>query len=74
MCKTDSLEKRRHLGDTVEADELIARVHDLGRTGEAPIEYRARRGGILAARHFPGLIGCGDTLAVVAEVVTEAAT
>lgn len=63
------LEMCRDLGDEVAKDELIARVHDVTRTGVAPIEYRARRGGILAARHFPGLIGRGDTLAVVAEIV-----
>lgn len=63
------LEMCRDLGDAVDKDEVIARVHDVTRTGVAPIEYRARRGGILAARHFPGLIGRGDTLAVVAEIV-----
>lgn len=63
------LEMCRDLGDEVAKDEVIARVHDVTRTGEAPIEYRARRGGILAARHFPGLIGRGDTLAVIAEIV-----
>ncbi|AWI80507.1 N-alpha-acetyl diaminobutyric acid deacetylase DoeB [Parazoarcus communis] len=63
------LEMCRDLGDHVERDEVIARVHDVNRTGEPPIEYRARRSGTLAARHFPGLIGRGDTLAVVADIV-----
>lgn len=63
------LEMCRDLGDTVTKGELIARVHDVRRTGTAPVDYHARRDGLLAARHFPGLIGCGDTLAVVAEVV-----
>lgn len=63
------LEMCRDLGDTVRKGELIARVHDVRRTGTAPVDYHARRDGLLAARHFPGLIGCGDTLAVVAEVV-----
>ena len=57
------------LGDPVNAGDVVGRVHDATRTGSAPIEYRAGRSGILAARHFPGLIHCGDTLAVVAEVV-----
>jgi N-alpha-acetyl-L-2,4-diaminobutyrate deacetylase len=61
----------RDLGERVEAGEVIARVYDATRTGAAPVEYRARRSGILAARHFPGLIQCGDTIAVVADVVTE---
>ncbi|WP_345794952.1 N(2)-acetyl-L-2,4-diaminobutanoate deacetylase DoeB [Thauera sp. JM12B12] len=63
------LEMCRDLGDTVRKGELIARVHDVRRTGTAPVDYHARRDGLLAARHFPGLIGCGDTLAVVAEIV-----
>jgi N-alpha-acetyl-L-2,4-diaminobutyrate deacetylase len=63
------LEMCRDLGDTVKKGELIARVHDVRRTGMAPVGYHARRDGLLAARHFPGLIGCGDTLAVVAEIV-----
>ena len=29
----------------------------------------ARRSGLLACRHFPGLVGSGDTIAVVADVV-----
>ncbi len=57
------------LGDPVNAGDVVGRVYDATRTGSAPIEYRAGRSGILAARHFPGLISCGDTLAVVAEVV-----
>ena len=63
------LEMCRDLGETVKKGELIARVHDVRRTGTAPVDYHARRDGLLAARHFPGLIGCGDTLAVVAEIV-----
>ena len=54
------------LGDNVQAGQLIARVHDAERTGVEPVEYRARRAGILAARHFPGLIKIGDSLAVIA--------
>jgi N2-acetyl-L-2,4-diaminobutanoate deacetylase len=34
-----------------------------------PLEYYAQRSGILAARHFPGLIGTGDCLAVIATVM-----
>lgn len=69
-CLHDGLLEMCHdLGSRVEKDEVVARVHDVTRSGEAPIEYRARRSGILAARHFPGLIGRGDTLAVVAEIV-----
>ena len=63
------LEMCRDLGEMVAKDEVIARIHDIKRSGAAPVEYRARRSGLLAARHFPGLVQCGDTLAVVAEVV-----
>jgi N2-acetyl-L-2,4-diaminobutanoate deacetylase len=63
------LELCKDLGDIVEADEVIARVHDMTRTGVQPVEYRARRSGLLAARHFPGLVHIGDTVAVVADIV-----
>jgi N-alpha-acetyl-L-2,4-diaminobutyrate deacetylase len=63
------LEMWRDLGDVVQEGELLARVHDATRTGVAPIEYRAQRGGLLAARHFPGRVQIGDTVAVVADIV-----
>jgi N2-acetyl-L-2,4-diaminobutanoate deacetylase len=63
------LELCKDLGDTVERGEVIARVHDTARTGVAPVEYRTQRGGMLAARHFPGLVRAGDTVAVVADVI-----
>ncbi len=36
------------------------------RTGMAPVEIRAGLTGLLAARHFPGLVKAGDCAAVVA--------
>lgn len=63
------LEMCRDLGEQVSQGEVIARIHDIRRTGSAPVEYRARRDGLLAARHFPGLVQCGDTLAVIADVL-----
>ncbi|MBA1275664.1 N(2)-acetyl-L-2,4-diaminobutanoate deacetylase DoeB [Stutzerimonas azotifigens] len=63
------LEMCKDLGETVQTGELVARVHDARRTGVAPVEYRARRGGLISARHFPGRVQSGDTLAVIAEVV-----
>ncbi len=56
------------LGEPVRKGETIARVHPLDRTGIEPATYRAKMDGILAARHFPGLIALGDCLAVVAAV------
>ncbi|WP_175924170.1 N(2)-acetyl-L-2,4-diaminobutanoate deacetylase DoeB [Burkholderia latens] len=63
------LEMCRDLGTEVNAGDVLARVHDIGRTGVAPIEYVARRRGLLAARHFPGIVQAGDTIAVVADIV-----
>ena len=54
------------LGAEVRAGEVIARIHAVDRCGEAPVEIRAEIGGLLAARHFPGLIQAGDCAAVVA--------
>ncbi len=60
------------LGGPVRNGEVIARIHDIGRTGVAPQEIRARISGILAARHFPGLVKMGDCAAVVAVPVGDA--
>lgn len=57
------------LGEAVEKGTLIARVWPADRTGIPPLDYHAQRAGILAARHFPGLIGTGDCLAVIATVM-----
>jgi N-alpha-acetyl-L-2,4-diaminobutyrate deacetylase len=64
------LEMCRDLGDRVRKGEVVARIHDIKRTGVAPVEYRAGRSGVLAARHFPGLVQCGDTVAVIADVLS----
>jgi N-alpha-acetyl-L-2,4-diaminobutyrate deacetylase len=60
------LEPCADLGDEVKAGQLIARVHDIRRTGLAPDEYYAGIDGILTGRHFPGLIAMGDFLGVIA--------
>jgi N-alpha-acetyl-L-2,4-diaminobutyrate deacetylase len=54
------------LGERVRGGDVVARVHDCGRTGAGFVEYRAKLAGILAGRHFPGLVQSGDTIAVVA--------
>ena len=56
------------LGEKVENGQVIARIHLAGRTGQVPLEIRAKMSGILAARHFPGLVKAGDCIAVVAVV------
>jgi N-alpha-acetyl-L-2,4-diaminobutyrate deacetylase len=54
------------LSEPVEKGAVIARIHRIGRTGLAPQEIRARMSGLLAARHFPGLVKAGDCVAVIA--------
>jgi N2-acetyl-L-2,4-diaminobutanoate deacetylase len=53
------------LGDPVAQGQVIARIHSIGRTGAAPADIRAKLTGLLAARHFPGLVKPGDCVAVV---------
>lgn len=57
------------LGAEVRTGDLVARTHDITRTGAAPLEHHAQLDGILAARHFPGLIQSGDCMAVIATLV-----
>jgi N2-acetyl-L-2,4-diaminobutanoate deacetylase len=66
---TGLLEICLDLGSFVNEGDVIARVHDMTRTGAEPVEYRAKRAGLVAARHFPGLVQTGDTVAVVADIV-----
>jgi N2-acetyl-L-2,4-diaminobutanoate deacetylase len=56
------------LGDFVKEGQVIARIHTIGRTGAAPTEIRTKLTGLLAARHFPGLVKPGDCVAVVGTV------
>ena len=60
------LEFMVELGDGVAEGDLIARVYDLERSGWRPVEYTAYRDGVVAGRHYPGLVQSGDTLAVIA--------
>ncbi|KAA0968098.1 N-alpha-acetyl diaminobutyric acid deacetylase DoeB [Aureimonas fodinaquatilis] len=59
------LEPLIDLGEQVRKGDVLARVYQTGRTGVAPIEFRAALSGILAARHFPGLVKSGDCVAVI---------
>ncbi len=60
------LEPIAELGAKVDKNDVVARIWSLDRTGIAPLEYRAVTDGLLAGRHFPGIISTGDCLAVVA--------
>ncbi|HED12635.1 MAG TPA: N-alpha-acetyl diaminobutyric acid deacetylase DoeB [Gammaproteobacteria bacterium] len=54
------------LGGPVTKGQVLARIYDYTHTGVVPTEYSAELDGILAGRHFPGLIHNGDCIAVVA--------
>jgi N-alpha-acetyl-L-2,4-diaminobutyrate deacetylase len=56
------------LGDSVTEGQIIARIHAVDRTGVEPSEIRAKLTGLLAARHFPGLVKAGDCAAVMGTV------
>ncbi len=62
------LEPLADLGNAVERGQPIVQVWPADRTGLAPLQYRAQRDGVIAARHFPGLIQTGDCLAVIAKI------
>ena len=69
-CESNGLlEMKVDLGEDVSEGQLLAEVHDVRRTGSEPEAYFSQLDGILTARHAPGLIGFGDSLAVVAEKV-----
>ena len=53
------------LGDVVSEGQPIARVWPSDRTGQQPETLKAKREGILTARHVPGLIKMGDFVGLV---------
>ena len=60
------IEPAADLGAPLAKGDVVARVWMPDRTGVAPVEYRAQRGGVLAGRHFPGLVKMGDCMAIIA--------
>jgi len=58
------------LGARIETGDRVARIWPADRTGVPPIEYRAERSGIVAGRHFPGLVQAGDCMAVIGTVIS----
>lgn len=54
------------LGQPIERGAVLARIHSTGRTGTPPQDIFAKMTGMLAARHFPGLVKAGDCVSVVA--------
>jgi N-alpha-acetyl-L-2,4-diaminobutyrate deacetylase len=63
------LEPMVDLGGMVRQGDAVARIWPVDRTGVLPVVHHARRDGILAGRHFPGLVKAGDCAAVIAAVV-----
>jgi N2-acetyl-L-2,4-diaminobutanoate deacetylase len=59
------------LGQPVRKGDVIAQIWPADRTGSPPAPYRAAMDGMLAGRHFPGLVKAGDCVAVVAQLVQE---
>ena len=57
------------LGTPIDVGQPIALVHDAVRVGTAPVEYRATIDGILAMRHYPGLVKMGDAIAMQARSI-----
>ena len=57
------------LGEKVEFGARLANIWPGDRTGVRPETIHAHHAGILAGRHFPGLVKAGDCLAVVASVL-----
>ncbi|THK39235.1 N-alpha-acetyl diaminobutyric acid deacetylase DoeB [Ensifer sp. MPMI2T] len=54
------------LGEKVRKGDVVARIYPIARTGAEPVAIKAKMDGLLAARHFPGLVKQGDCVAVVA--------
>ncbi len=59
---TGLIEMMVDLGQPVGQGALLARIHDIERTGGDPVDYHAPRAGILPGRRHAGLTRPGDTL------------
>jgi N-alpha-acetyl-L-2,4-diaminobutyrate deacetylase len=57
------------LGQPISEGQVIARVHDPVHLGTPPRDYHATMDGILAMRHFPGIVRLGDSIAMQATAV-----
>lgn len=57
------------LGDMVRAGDLLAKIHNMDRTTGEPVEYFAKRDGMVIIKHAPSIVSMGDNLFVIAEVV-----
>ncbi|MBM7345038.1 N(2)-acetyl-L-2,4-diaminobutanoate deacetylase DoeB [Pantoea coffeiphila] len=57
------------LEQSVTEGDVLARIYDNTRSGQPPVEYRARRSGMVVARRFPAKVAVGDTLVVIAREI-----
>ncbi len=54
------------LGDDVAEGQPVARIYDTVKLGNPPIDVVATIDGVIAMRHFPGLVKMGDAIALLA--------
>ncbi|MFT7474556.1 MAG: N-alpha-acetyl-L-2,4-diaminobutyrate deacetylase [Verrucomicrobiales bacterium] len=57
------------LGEPITKGQVIARVHDPVHLGSEPKDYHATMDGVLAMRHFPGIVRLGDSICMQATIV-----
>jgi len=57
------------LGEQVKEGDLVAKIHNIDRTGSQPEFYYAKRDGMVIIKHSPSIINIGDNLLVIAEVI-----
>ena len=57
------------LGDMVHTGDLLAIIHNTDRTAAEPVEYFAKRDGMVIIKHSPSIINMGDNLFVIAAIV-----
>lgn len=64
------LELCKNLGDAIEKGETIGYIHSYKKTGVMAVPYIAPRNGVLVCRHHVAKIAIGDTVVVIADLVT----
>jgi N-alpha-acetyl-L-2,4-diaminobutyrate deacetylase len=57
------------LGEEVTVGQTVARIYDTVKLGSPPIDVHATIDGVIAMRHFPGLVKMGDAIAMQAAAV-----
>ncbi len=65
------LELALELGAPVAQGQLVAKIHNIERTGVEPVRHHAPLSGILVGRHFPGLVRPGDCVALIGMIMPD---